>query len=423
MSANETRRAIVIGINEYKDINNIPKLKGAENDANEVYERLKNPNIGNFEIQIDHHLIGQYATCERIRKAISDVLWKTFSTDVVLFYFSGHGFVDGYGNGYIAPYDMIKDEPLVYGIKMQELNDIISTAIDKKSVIAILDCCYSGIATKGVDDKKIEDNLTVSGEGRIILASSGKDVLSREILDYKHKDEDTPHAHGIFTSYLIDGLDGKAADDDGIINIDNLEKYVESRMLAMGREKPKFSVNEGSQTDQIRIAHGLRYKEKVQELISNINNLINSGNLTALKLAISQLFNLSHFEPKNQEVNNIQRRIDECLERYKDPIIDWLNAFDEASIYEIDSSSPGQHARLFSLVNYLSFEELSRIDRSNSAIDKLNLCLLRALCDQIDTPTDLRSFITRYKSCFRKFPLLGPNIGFSKPTVKANGVS
>ena len=108
MNTDEIRRAVAIGINVYNDSNNIPKLKGAENDAKEVYERLKNPNIGNFEIHTDHLLIGSNATCEHIRKAISDVLWKTTSTDLVLFYFSGHGFVDGYGKGYIAPYDMIK---------------------------------------------------------------------------------------------------------------------------------------------------------------------------------------------------------------------------------------------------------------------------------------------------------------------------
>ena len=128
---------------------------------------------------------------------------------------------------------------------MQELNDIISNAVDKKSVILILDCCYSGIATKGIDDKKIEENLTASGEGRIILASSGADASSREIYNYKHKPEDTPHDHGIFTSYLIDGLDGGAADEDGIINIVKLQKYVEDRMVSFGREKPKFSLSEG----------------------------------------------------------------------------------------------------------------------------------------------------------------------------------
>jgi len=101
------RRAVIIGIDEYNDSSIIP-LRGAENDAREIYEMLSNPHIGGFNVAKDHFLIGADAKCERIRKAISDIFWKcdTDTWELALFYFSGHGFEDGYGNGYIAPYDM-----------------------------------------------------------------------------------------------------------------------------------------------------------------------------------------------------------------------------------------------------------------------------------------------------------------------------
>src|ERR1043166_3307154 len=93
-----TRRAVVVGINKYKD-RGIPELRGAENDAQGVFDRLRNPDIGNFEIADTHFLTGPEATCEKVRRAISDVFWKTTASDVALFYFSGHGFVDGYDDG------------------------------------------------------------------------------------------------------------------------------------------------------------------------------------------------------------------------------------------------------------------------------------------------------------------------------------
>ncbi len=138
------RRAVIVGINEYKD-HNIPKLDGAENDAREIYERLKDPSIGNFEVSHDHYLTGKYATCELIRKAIADIFWKTDPLDLALFYFSGHGFVDGYGNNFIAPYDMLKDEPLVRGINIQEIKQVVSESVNKANII-ILDT--SIIATR-----------------------------------------------------------------------------------------------------------------------------------------------------------------------------------------------------------------------------------------------------------------------------------
>src|SRR6266481_7567039 len=105
------RRAVVIGVNKYED-DTIPELKGAENDASELHQRLSDLESGGFEIRKEHFLVGPKATCDAIRKAISDLLWKTDSSTLSLFYFSGHGFHDDYGNGYIAPWDMRRDEPV-----------------------------------------------------------------------------------------------------------------------------------------------------------------------------------------------------------------------------------------------------------------------------------------------------------------------
>ena len=80
----------------------------------------------------------------------------------------------------------------------------------------------------------------------------------------------------------------------------------------------------------------MRYKEKVEELLININKLCDSANFAALKLAISQSLNLSQFKPNNKVQTDIQERINNRLVKYKDPITDWLNALEEGSIYEIN---------------------------------------------------------------------------------------
>src|SRR5258708_7898768 len=143
------KRAVVIGVNEYRDAR-VPALTGAVNDAEEFRDRLRE--LGNFEIADNHFLTNKNANCTAIRKAMSDLLWKIDSSPLSLFYFSGHGFQDEYGNGYIAPYDIDSREPLVCGIRMQELTELLLAAKNKDVALVILDCCYSGVATqaKGV---------------------------------------------------------------------------------------------------------------------------------------------------------------------------------------------------------------------------------------------------------------------------------
>ena len=56
------------------------------------------------------------------------------------------------------------------------------------------------------------ESFTNQHEGKIILASSEADAVSREKNNCKHNENDSPHSHGAFSFHLIEGLDGKAAD-------------------------------------------------------------------------------------------------------------------------------------------------------------------------------------------------------------------
>ncbi len=169
MMEEQERRAVIVGINEYKDSENIETLSGAEGDAKDIYERLSDPNIGDFKISKEkEYLVGENATFEKIREAISKLFWKPEKkANLALFYFSGHGFQDGSGNTYIAPYDMIKDEPFLHGINLEELMRLFNNPENDTNII-ILDCCYGDAATKkgksgefknGMSDKLFEEYL------------------------------------------------------------------------------------------------------------------------------------------------------------------------------------------------------------------------------------------------------------------------
>jgi hypothetical protein len=246
------RRAVVVGINKYEDPAVRPELKGAENDAREVFARLKK--FGGFDIDKNKHLLlGDTATCVNIRRAISDLFWKKDPCDIAVFYFSGHGFLDDYGNGYLAPWNHEYKDPLVHGIRMQELREYFLANNNKTEALLILDCCHSGVtaeAKKGTADLngRFYDSLTnnhvsVIGNGKFILASSGADEKSRELnaahgirildkkLDELEFDDLEKHDHGVMTYHLLEGMNGGAADGDKV-KIGRLYDYVRDKVHA-----------------------------------------------------------------------------------------------------------------------------------------------------------------------------------------------
>jgi hypothetical protein len=150
----------------------------------------------------------------------------------------------------------------------------------------------------------------------------------------------------------------------------------------------------------------------MEQLKTSVKRLCDDRGFTNLRVATTKIL---EFDPENPEVKSLKEMINESFKKYVD-LSDWLNRLDDNTVYEINSTSSGSHAKSFGLLNFLTVEELSKMERADSPTVKLNLCLLRALCDQIDTPTDIPSFIRRYKSCFRQGLTLSLNIAVPTAT-------
>ena len=63
--------------------------------------------------------------------------------DLLLFYYSGHGILDGYGDHYFATSALDPFEPDKEGLIFDEITRMINKSIAQR-IITILDCCYSG---------------------------------------------------------------------------------------------------------------------------------------------------------------------------------------------------------------------------------------------------------------------------------------
>jgi hypothetical protein len=396
----QSRTAIIAGINRYESDSDIQTLNGAENDAKEVCERLQNN--GNFEISENRYLIGRDATRKNILKAVSDVFRKDVNYDVVALYFSGHGIVDKNNVGYIAPYDMDPEDPFVSGINMEQLRTVIYESKNQASVIMLLDCCHAGIAAK---DKMKSGPVTTqvldternlistqfqkmiespgqpgtepTARGAVILASSEANAVSRERNNYKHSDNDSPHSHGAFTFHLIEGIDGKAADQSGIITIGSLKKYIEDKMLSEDRQIPVHYVAGATRIDSIHMAISQdRYHATVEKLLSTVQGLVvvkyvNSEftDFQYLTLAAKKVGELANLDSNNAEVPRLLNVIQDGIAAYAQPTSEWLAKNLEYARPKINTIEGGLYDfRLPDMIFNLSYDKLQRMDQTTLKI-------------------------------------------------------
>lgn len=209
------RKALVVGINDY------PKapLTGCVNDANAMAGVLgkhddENPN---FTVKLVTKAIAK----SELKAAIE----KLFAGDceISLFYFSGHGLVTSTG-GYIVTPDMTRYDE---GVSMDYILTLANESKAKDKVV-ILDCCQSGALG---NPAILGNNLAVLSKDLSVLTAS-RDFESAVEIDGK----------GIFTSLVVDALQGGAADLRGNITAGGIYAYVD-RALGAWDQRPVFKTN------------------------------------------------------------------------------------------------------------------------------------------------------------------------------------
>jgi hypothetical protein len=239
--------AVVIGVNNYP---NVRRLKYAVNDATAFCNHLVEYNQVPKENVI--LLLDEEANLTRLRSALGIYLKnKASKDDMVIIYFAGHGATerdstspDGDGlEKYLLPYDVDPKELYATAMPMEEISRLFSR-IRSDRLVFIVDTCYSGASggrTVNVADIRagISDgflNRITGGKGKIILTASGANEVSAESDELKH---------GIFTHFLLKGLQGQAdSDGDGLITVDEIYTYV-SKQVPQATNQEQHPVKKG----------------------------------------------------------------------------------------------------------------------------------------------------------------------------------
>ena len=226
--------AVVIGIASYKNLPASAQLEFPNRDAEDIYAALISPEGGQFPAENVHKLINERATVANVRHEIEEWLPSvTKDNDRVLIYFAGHGFVSN-GKGYLATYDVDIHNVLTTAYPMEALGTTMGGRVKGKWKVLITDACHSGAITPDTDRKAVNQSLLDLQKSLFSLTASRDREQSFE-------SEKWGGGHGIFTYYVVKGLEGEAdTNGDGVVSADELAEYVHTnvRLATDARQNP-----------------------------------------------------------------------------------------------------------------------------------------------------------------------------------------
>jgi len=239
-----TQWAVIIGVGGYES-SAVPRLRYSVADADAVYQTLVSSGFKKENILLLTDKTERKPTLRNIKWALGTFLARSaHKDDLVMIYFAGHGAseVDQRGierdglSKYLVPVDADPDDLYSTALPMDEMQNVLAR-IEAERITVFLDACYSGAAggrtfastkTRAVTvDDIFLDRLTRS-KGRAIVTASRPSELSIELAEL---------GHGIFTYYLVRGLEGYADNNrDGIVSLQELYEYLAQEVSRKSRQ-------------------------------------------------------------------------------------------------------------------------------------------------------------------------------------------
>ena len=226
--------AVVIGLSQYhrSGQDGLSELLYADDDAKGFARSLTSQGWSNSHIKL---LTNDQATKRNVEIAVESWLTKAGPDDMVVLFWSGHGFPDPADpeKVYFACYDTDVRIPAT-GYRMDRVHGAIEE-LGCRNVVMLADTCHAGkLITRG-DDRAIGIAPYVTSltsrdkvpKGWIFMVAS--DVDRKAI-------EDSSWSHGAFTHCLLKALEGEAdgyqsiAPRDGIVTMGELRSYMNTAM-------------------------------------------------------------------------------------------------------------------------------------------------------------------------------------------------
>jgi hypothetical protein len=217
--------ALFVGISQYE---HLLKLSKCTTDAKDLHELLAQNGYERAHMSL---LLDEDATKSAISHRLDWLARRAGPNDTVLFFFSGHGAqrIGGFEAGeYLCPVEADWYNLRATAISNAEFNAALR-AIPAGRVAVFLDACHSGGVGQARDaEASTKSGLSAEayaelarGGGRVVIASCQPGEVSWELPGMRN---------GLFTHYLLSGLRGAAAGEDGVVRVTNLFDYVSQQV-------------------------------------------------------------------------------------------------------------------------------------------------------------------------------------------------
>ena len=218
---------VLVGVNHYNDPSlhhlryAVDDCRGLENALDQVTE-----NFQDKEKLI--HCVGSLdSERQNILESLNRVAREAKKDDIVLFYFSGHGHSESHQT-YLCLTKTLLEQPNEESIALSELFQSLRHCPAKKQLI-LVDACHSGNSQSFHSKQHIPATELVNAFDQYVKggAASGTGFYALLSCDHDQQSYEVEElGHGIFTHFLIQGLQGKAT-DAGIIRPLQLLEYVQ----------------------------------------------------------------------------------------------------------------------------------------------------------------------------------------------------
>lgn len=247
LSSKGAKYAVVIGISKYQHGGaGLPNLKYADRDAQAFLDFLKSPRGGGFPEENIQVLLNEKATLQNVHTALRTFLTKPAENDTVVIFLAGHGDEDPNDNRnlYFLTYDTDPDNMGGTALLMSELQDAFQRIIKARRVITFADSCHSfGLSGQRAHVTRKENNLINQYLTKYASAGERAVITASDISEESKEDERWGGGHGVFTYYLLQGLQGSAdLDHDGNVTVGELFTYVNAQVLKAtgGSQRPRI---------------------------------------------------------------------------------------------------------------------------------------------------------------------------------------
>lgn len=215
------RKALIVGIDHYYHVSS---LHGAVNDAYSVSAALERQADGTLNFAQPQLMTSTGPESAISRAQLREAVEELFRDDaeIALFYFSGHGYIDAVG-GFLCASDCVDGHD---GLSLFDIMNFANSSPAKNKVI-ILDSCHSGVA----GGSPAAAGLAELKEGITILTASTADQYAMET-----------GGSGVFTSLLVDALNGAAANLVGEVTPGSVYAHID-QSLGNWAQRPVFKTN------------------------------------------------------------------------------------------------------------------------------------------------------------------------------------